>query len=223
METTDGYEAKYNDIYFLSNGAEVIFNEGATTPEGKKVFLVIPIYEGETMEASGDGGSHHEISMNYEHEGEQTLVSDIFKHPPTEKIEEIYKTKLTEIKALSLTIFNLTNEKKELSNQCNQNKSFMAAENLRLESIKTQTQKANEDLNVLLEKIKDKRLALSIIDDSIVSLSDEDESVTISIPKKELARLRKTDFKMDCLEAGGIDNWEWYDESLENFRERYPS
>ncbi len=39
-------------------------------------------------------------------------------------------------------------------------------------------------------------------------------SNTITISKKEYRRLLKASEKIDLLEAGGVDNWEWYSESL---------
>lgn len=32
--------------------------------------------------------------------------------------------------------------------------------------------------------------------------------------KKELAAANKRLRKLDALEAGGVDNWEWYDEAM---------
>lgn len=41
----------------------------------------------------------------------------------------------------------------------------------------------------------------------------EAETVTISL--KEYNSLKDDSFKLSCLEAGGVDNWEWYHESLQ--------
>ena len=42
----------------------------------------------------------------------------------------------------------------------------------------------------------------------------------IKISQEEYDRLIKVDRKMDALEKGGVDNWEWYSESLaEIFKE----
>lgn len=41
------------------------------------------------------------------------------------------------------------------------------------------------------------------------------ENVTITA--KEYAELKDAAFKLSCLEAGGVDNWEWYNESLEDY------
>ncbi len=43
-------------------------------------------------------------------------------------------------------------------------------------------------------------------------MTEEDE--TITIPKKVYDKLRDRDFLLECLENGGVDNWEWYGESL---------
>lgn len=41
---------------------------------------------------------------------------------------------------------------------------------------------------------------------------DEQELVTIT--KEEYDRLIDDSFKLSCLDSGGVDNWEWYHESL---------
>ena len=40
----------------------------------------------------------------------------------------------------------------------------------------------------------------------------------MEITAKRLEELEKIERKMCALEAGGVDNWEWYDESLKEFR-----
>ena len=35
------------------------------------------------------------------------------------------------------------------------------------------------------------------------------------------AELEKADFFIACLESGGVDNWEWYSESLQEYWEKY--
>ena len=37
-----------------------------------------------------------------------------------------------------------------------------------------------------------------------------------SIPRYELQKLRDRDDILSALEAGGVDNWEWYSESIKN-------
>ena len=38
----------------------------------------------------------------------------------------------------------------------------------------------------------------------------------VIIPKNELASLLRDSDKLNRLECGGVDNWDWYDESLNN-------
>lgn len=43
----------------------------------------------------------------------------------------------------------------------------------------------------------------------------------IKITEKRLRELEDAEAKLDALEAGGVDNWEWYSESLkEYFKEK---
>lgn len=37
---------------------------------------------------------------------------------------------------------------------------------------------------------------------------------TVTISKDEYLSLRKAELTLNLLEAGGVDNWEWYGESL---------
>lgn len=37
------------------------------------------------------------------------------------------------------------------------------------------------------------------------------------ISKEELADLLRASNKLSCLEAGGVDNWIWYDEALSDY------
>lgn len=37
------------------------------------------------------------------------------------------------------------------------------------------------------------------------------------ISKEELADLLRASSKLSCLEAGGVDNWIWYDEALSDY------
>ena len=40
----------------------------------------------------------------------------------------------------------------------------------------------------------------------------------VKISAKRLEELERSQRKLNALEAGGVDNWEWYDESLTDFR-----
>jgi hypothetical protein len=41
----------------------------------------------------------------------------------------------------------------------------------------------------------------------------------VQIEKTRLEQLEDAEFKLNCLERGGVDNWEWYGESLNEYRE----
>ena len=38
--------------------------------------------------------------------------------------------------------------------------------------------------------------------------------LTVQIPVKKLASLLRNSWKLHALECGGVDNWDWYGESL---------
>lgn len=40
------------------------------------------------------------------------------------------------------------------------------------------------------------------------------------ISKEELVELLYSNFKLMALESGGVDNWDWYSESINDFEER---
>lgn len=48
-------------------------------------------------------------------------------------------------------------------------------------------------------------------------MKEENTENTITITLKEYRELLKDSRKLAALEAGGVDNWEWYSESLEEF------
>lgn len=41
------------------------------------------------------------------------------------------------------------------------------------------------------------------------------------VPKEELIELIEALYKLAALESGGVDNWEWCDESISDFLDRY--
>ncbi len=40
---------------------------------------------------------------------------------------------------------------------------------------------------------------------------------TITIPLSEYNQLKRADRMLAALEVGGVDNWEWYSDSLQEF------
>lgn len=47
-----------------------------------------------------------------------------------------------------------------------------------------------------------------------MKIIDPDEEISVKISKSRYKALLKAEIKLDMLEAGGVDNWEWYGESL---------
>jgi hypothetical protein len=220
MKTNDGHELKKGHYYYLENGQCVILEEFATSPDGRDLFLVVPFYEGEVMDVSGDGGYHHEITVKYEHEGQSVLVESIFMTAPTEKLCSIYSTKLKEIEMLSLAIGEIRKTIQELKNTkaktliaTKQATNDIASVNRTMDRILIERQKLEDQVNAA-------RKQLSKYEDAIATLKSNETTTVISVA--ELQELRKRDFKLTCLENGGVDNWEWYDESLSEYFKRYP-
>jgi hypothetical protein len=215
MKTTDGHELNKGNYYYLENGQEIMLKEAVKTMDEKIKYLVIPFYVGETIETACHGGEHREYTMLYEHEGEEILVDAIFKNVPLEKITEKYKRELEKIESL----------KKEEKRLWNNIKTIRVDIKIETESLLMRTKEvknAKRERERLLSKKVDvdneyitKTLELSHLQDSIDNLEGEKRS-------EELAELRRREFKLACLENGGVDNWEWFEESLKDYRERYP-
>ena len=52
-------------------------------------------------------------------------------------------------------------------------------------------------------------------------MSNDDIKETITITRKEYDSLKEDSFKLLCLEDGGVDNWDWYSESLKPYYKKY--
>lgn len=48
------------------------------------------------------------------------------------------------------------------------------------------------------------------------------ETDTVTIPRKEYEELMRDQYMLNCLHNGGVDNWDWYDDAMNDFREAYP-
>jgi len=219
MKSTDGKELQRYGYYYTRAGQCVTLHDWA---EGQSdfIFLVSRFYEGETMEARLYPSGHTEITSTYEHEGEVEPVSELFKDVPIFAVEEEYKKKAEEVLALCQSIGKLEveikNSEKRSRELNNIDKSLTAQVNNKesaLSTLGSQIEAANETLN-------DKTAQISSAEDRLGDLTQSGDAATVS--KDELGELRKDQCKLRCLEAGGVDNWEWFDESLKDFRERYP-
>jgi hypothetical protein len=43
---------------------------------------------------------------------------------------------------------------------------------------------------------------------------------TITVSKEEYKQLQSDSLKLQCLDEGGVDNWEWYGEAMREYRKR---
>ena len=43
----------------------------------------------------------------------------------------------------------------------------------------------------------------------------------VVIPRKEYERLQRRDDMLSGLEGGGVDNWQWYSDSLKDYHRKY--
>ncbi len=220
MKTTDGHEVKLNNYYHLENGQSVILNGCATGDDGKAAYLVTPFYEGETMTVNGDGGTHNEITAEYEHEGLEMLVFSIFEKAPTEKLDETYKTKLSRIESLSVAFGEMKKHLDQLFFEKSGIERIIKVLLISCKKSKENDLQARTMLDSTTDLVNRKRRELSDLEDSIGDFIGTEKETAIA--KTELQRLNKRDFELQCLENGGVDNWEWYSESLKDFNERYP-
>lgn len=78
-----------------------------------------------------------------------------------------------------------------------------------LEAKKEELLKAKEVYETSFSKIQSKYQSM------IVEI-DKYSSRNMQITRKEYDSLLASEKKLDALESGGVDNWQWYDESLKN-------
>lgn len=77
--------------------------------------------------------------------------------------------------------------------------------NFRAEEWRRQPDGVNEAFRTTWEEAENTR----------IYLTDRGDTITISV--KRWNQLLKAEDMLECLEAGGVDNWEWYTESLREY------
>lgn len=78
-----------------------------------------------------------------------------------------------------------------------------------------------EALDANIAKLSKRYEGLKYSDTAAQVRADKmEETNTVSIPVDEYQRLLESSDILAALEAGGVDNWEWYDESLKSLREK---
>jgi hypothetical protein len=220
MKTTDNHDLESHGYYYTRRGEVVVLHDWAEGQNGP-MFVVTKFYEGEAMEGALHPSGHTELTMPYEVDGEKEIVNEIFKEAPIFVIDEECKKESEKVLALtrsigflSESIDNLKSDERKLERGIKESeKSFLQSQD-KLNNILSSIEKASE-------KLDGKTRQISEAEDRLGDLVTE--TGTVNINKDELGDLRKDSFKLQCLDAGGVDNWEWYDESLKEFRNRYPS
>lgn len=220
--TTDGKEVESGSYYFNGYGEQVMLDEVVENQEGVVKYLVTPIYEGEALDSYLDpgGGGYSEGAVPYEHHGEQRLVNAIFAKEPNPKFGGEYKAAIADLEKMAIFIGGLKKEGDELAKKSlallktNDDLAKQAA------ALEERVAARSNELDELREKCDSKRQQLSEMEDSIGSFDGNEDIVTIKA--SELKRLRKDEFELVCLRAGGVANWDWYSDSLEDYRKRYP-
>jgi len=219
MKTTDEKELVRNGYYYTRCGQQVTLDDWAMGQNGP-VFIVCRFYEGEAMEGCLYPSGHTEITMAYEHEGEVEPVNELFKDSPIFVVEERYKQKSDEVLSLCQSIGKLECEIKNSDKQLQE----LVRKNKTITSVTVNAERVlaalQESIETAKDELNEKKSQISNAEDRLGDLNKSGDEATIS--KDELGELRKDQFKLRGLEAGGVDNWEWYDESLNDFRARYP-
>lgn len=206
-------------MYYLENGQEVNLDKVLTDEKGKTLYLVTPIFSGEAMRGNCDSGFHSENCIDYEHEAPQIVVNKIFEQAPTEKLEKKYAEILKSIEAINLA---LGFAKKEHDNFVNQINKLSIAQNkleLNIKSLNQTKDHLHESINKYVEN---RNSLIKVVEELELTANGlKSNETTITIKKEDYASLQKRDFMLQCLENCGVDNWHWYDESLNAYNEKY--
>lgn len=217
IKTTDGVCAKPGKYYYSEYGEEVILEEAVVNGEGKTRYLVTPFYEGDSMTVSGAGGEHHEINGRYEHEGEQRLLDSIFCTAPTEKIDKKVKDIIDKHSMLVLAYGEILKQKKDEQYKLKDLKRIVKQFTIDNKEAFKKKEALADALDNLQEQVDKKRQELSLLEGNVGGIGRVDP-----LSGKEIAFLIKRSFFLDCLKAGGVDNWSFYDDSLADYHKRYP-
>jgi len=218
MKTTDGQEAVIGRCYYNEIGEQLMLDDCVANSQGNVKYLVTPIYEGDAMEVYCVG-EHMERTILYEHHGEQRIENAIFAEEPMKKLGEKTKKAVDELHYLALAVGELAKIKESLQQETNKLSLKKTSEEKRFETVLKTVKNAEESVVNVNAEISKKRKELSELEDKMSAVREGEYAVHVS--PQELSLLRKQSFKLQCLEAGGVDSWEWYNESMGKYLERY--
>jgi hypothetical protein len=213
-KTTDGHELSKYGYYHTVDGQVVHFDELVTNHEGELKYIVIPIYEGDCIFGSGAGGSYGEHNVPYEHEGEPIIVSKIFKKGPNKKMDKEYLEKKEKLDSLSVEIKSKLDELSELKKEEQESLARIEQAERRRSELEKDCIEYGNKFTVIMEDVYRNKTILKETVEAIDVLKS-DSSV------EEIKEMRKKCHRLECLENGGVDNWEWYGEAIKEYEKEY--
>lgn len=221
VKTADDHEAEVNKYYYNSNGEQVFLNEVLINQNGDVRFLVVPIFEGEAMDARLYPGGHTEVMTPYTHEAMPVVIDAIYKDEPVPLLGEKITEAISRLTSIAEATGDLILREKELKVTFSKMVGVEKEKSKQIDELDKQIETKNELLANKMERLVEVKQKISELEDIACHGIIPGRDITIS--QDELVKLRKSFFKLECLDAGGVDNWEWYDESMEKYFERYPN
>lgn len=110
-----------------------------------------------------------------------------------------------------------------------QNVAYCTSFDSALRFIPQQVLKSNDDITAIKEKLNQIQADIKALPNPIkievekvvVKKEKVSDGKQVTISKKEYELLKRKEFKLECLDNGGVDNWEWYEESLKPYCQKY--
>lgn len=110
-------------------------------------------------------------------------------------------------------------EKKKLDWATGQVERTLKGLNESAEELRTKTKEYNEDLEAKDKEVKANLFKVRDLESELAVLYRRFERMSEVPSNKENDRIQERLDLLDALEAGGVDNWEWYSESITQHRE----
>lgn len=221
METTDGHELKKGHYYYSRRGEQLLLKDWGQGLNGP-IYIVSRMYEGEAIGAELLPNGHHEFSVPYEVDCDPEPVSEIFKDIPMFVVNEEYRKVSEKVLNLSRTTGLLEGLAAERRRSVAKSEREEAETRRHIDNLNGEAIRLAEENSQAKERLNSTITQISEAEDRLGSLNSLNDGDYPLISREELGYLRKAEFKLQCLEAGGVESWEWYDESLKDFGERYP-
>lgn len=234
VKTTDGEEIKKGEYCYTKEGTQAVLVDYAVM-SGEPKYMINLFYEGETF--YGDFHQYYtvEADVPYEIEDEERpiLVGSVFAKPPTQKICKEIKQKNIEIQDKRNELSLVNKDFKCSLDRLNKIKKVCVNLYKQLDPLKAEYMQLKSDLTRIRDKkyhaegelweikndIEAKRDYYTSLSDAVLHFKMGNKDLEQIPESSELVELRKRDRILSALEAGGVDNWEWYSESLKNMEE----